>query len=99
MKKLETETRQMRHESVLQFRAVMEKANADIAAELTPEQRVKFEEITKRFRERINRFRGEARERNGMGPPPDEPGPGGPKREGPDGDLPPPPPADGKDGK
>lgn len=64
----EAETRRLRREGIQGFRAVMEKANAEIAAELTPEQRAKLEDMRKRFRERIERFRTRDRDR-AKGPP------------------------------
>ena len=66
----EAETRRLRRESVQSFRAVMERANTEIAAELTPEQRAKLDNMRKRFRERIERFRMRERERQKASPPP-----------------------------
>jgi len=69
----EMETRRLRRESAQSFHAVMERANTEIAAELTPEQRTKLDDMRKRFRERIERFRGEARDRDhDRTPPPSE---------------------------
>jgi Spy/CpxP family protein refolding chaperone len=59
----EEETRRLRRESVQSFRAVMEKANGEIAAELTPEQKAKLDDMRKRFRERIERYRARDRDR------------------------------------
>ena len=101
IKKLEADTRQMRRESLREFRTVMEKADADITAQLTPEQRQKFEDSRKHQREKMEKMRAEFRE-HGPGGGPDGPGPGpmlpgpdhpdmehGPMEHGP-GDLPPP---------
>lgn len=103
IKQLETDTRQLRRESVQKFRVVIEKADADITAQLTPEQRTKFEQSRKRARERIEKLRAEFRE-HGPRPSPNGPKPGGPGHpemdhgdldHGP-GDMPPPPPPDEK---
>ena len=63
VERAETETRRLRRESVQSFRAVIDRMNAEISPELTPEQRVKLEELRKRFRERIERFRSEFHDR------------------------------------
>lgn len=73
--RMEDETRRMRRESVQQFRAAMDKTNAEIAAELTPAQRAKLEDLRKRFRERLEHFRADfrGRERSWERPPPPAP--------------------------
>ena len=63
------ETEQMRRENIRNIAAVMDRMHAEIAAELTPAQRIKLEEMRKRFRERAERVRREFRE------PPDGPPP------------------------
>lgn len=68
--RVEAETRRLRRESIQSFRAVMEKANAEIAAELTPEQQAKLEDMRKRFRERVERFRARERDRQKGAPAP-----------------------------
>ncbi|HWA88225.1 MAG TPA: hypothetical protein VG710_18505 [Opitutus sp.] len=70
----ETETRRLRRESVQSFRAVMEQANVQIAAELTPEQRTKLDDMRKRFRERIERLRARDPDRQKTTPPPPDGG-------------------------
>ena len=70
----EAETRRLRRESVQSFRAVMEKANTEIAAELTPEQRTKMDEMQRRFRERLERFRARHGQKRAPPPPPPDQG-------------------------
>jgi Spy/CpxP family protein refolding chaperone len=47
----------MRRDGVQTYRTVMDGYNAEIALQLTPEQRTKLEEMRKRFRERMDRVR------------------------------------------
>lgn len=79
MKQAQTETQRLRRENVKAIEAVLEKLHAEVAAELTPEQKVKLDGLQKKFRERAERVRREFRDRP-PGPPPE------------DGDMPPPPP-------
>ena len=58
------ETQHMRRENIRNIAIVMDRMHADIAAELTPAQRIKLEEMRKRFRERAERVRGEFREQD-----------------------------------
>ncbi len=55
------ETQRMRREGAQTYRAVMDGYNAEIALELTPEQRAKLEEMRAKFRERMERFRDRSR--------------------------------------
>lgn len=55
------ETQALRRESLLAIAVVMDRMHADMGVELTPEQRVKLEEMRKRFRERAERMRREFR--------------------------------------
>jgi Spy/CpxP family protein refolding chaperone len=58
------ETQHMRRENIRNIAIVMDRMHAEISAELTPEQRIKLEEMRKRFRERAERVRGEFREQD-----------------------------------
>jgi len=78
----------LRTESVAASRAVFERMEKEIAATLTPEQRVKFEEYSREKRERMHKLMQKRAEddrpkgeRPGEGPPPPPPPPGGPPRE------------------
>lgn len=57
VRRMADETQRMRREGAIAFRAMMDNLNAEIAVELTPEQRVKHEEMRRKIRERIERFR------------------------------------------
>ncbi len=59
------DVQRLRRENIRSIGAVMEKLQSDIAAELTPEQRVKQDAMRKRFRERVERMRAEFRDRSG----------------------------------
>ncbi len=82
----------LRAEAVTETRSVFERMEQEVSAQLTPEQRVKYDQMNKEFRERARRFMPDRQNR--------PPGPGGPHpgRERPEGepDKPPgePPPAD-----
>lgn len=67
------ETQQLRRENVKAIAAVMDQMHTQVAAELTPEQKVKLEELQTKFRERADRMRREFRERPPGPPPPDGP--------------------------
>ena len=54
----QTQWRQFRQENVRNLMGVIDRMHADIAAELTPEQRTKLEAISNEFRARAERFRG-----------------------------------------
>ena len=58
----QTEWRQFRQENVRNLMGVIDRMHLDVAAELTPEQRVKLEAISNEFRARAERFRGRIRE-------------------------------------
>jgi len=80
----------LRQSGFAEARRILQRMDADIAAVLTPEQRVKFEQFNAEVRERMRRAnerreRGEKREGRPPGPPP----------EGKEG-LPPPPPGEPK---
>lgn len=80
----------LRKQSFRESGAKLREMNQKIAALLTPEQNVKFEEMLKQQRERIRKFQAE---RNGRT---DAPRDGAPPPEGqPPKDAPPPPPPDG----
>jgi Spy/CpxP family protein refolding chaperone len=72
VQRTQEETQRLRRENVRDLAAVMDRMHADLAAELTPEQRVKLEEMRKRFRERAERVRGQFRDRDRPPPPPPE---------------------------
>lgn len=76
VERMQAETQKLRRESMREFTAAMERMNTAIAAELTPEQRRKLEDMRRRFRERAERFRKAFHEGNG-GPPPPPPEEGG----------------------
>lgn len=87
------ELRRLRRESFKQTSAVIEKMEAQVAKELTPEQRQKLAELQKAQRERIQKWQAErAAERQKRN---ERTGPNGPPpslEDGPDGIPPPPPP-------
>lgn len=64
-----TELRRLREESMNQTRARIREMNAQISAVLTPEQKVKFEEVLERQRERMRRIQEERGARWEGGPP------------------------------
>lgn len=78
VERMQVETQRLRREGVREFTAAMERMNLAIAAELTPEQRVKLEEMRKKFRERAEHMRREFRERERAPGSGDEPSRGGP---------------------
>ncbi|MEO7600546.1 MAG: hypothetical protein ABIV50_16555 [Opitutus sp.] len=55
------EMQHFRRESIRNIATVMDRMHTDVAAELTPEQRLKLEETRKRFRDRAERVRNEFR--------------------------------------
>jgi hypothetical protein len=57
VERMAEETQRMRRDGVQTYRTVMDGYNAEIALQLTPEQRTKLEEMRKRFRERMDRVR------------------------------------------
>lgn len=72
----------IRNHAFGETRRILERMERDISAVLTPEQRVKFEQMNREFRARAERFMRERGQR----------GPGGGQRErAPRGDRPPPP--------
>jgi len=70
VQRTQEETQRLRRENVRDVAALMDRMHADVAAVLTPEQRVKLEELRKRFRERAEKVRGQFRDRD-RPPPPD----------------------------
>ena len=56
------EMQRLRRENVRNLAVVMDRMHTEISAELSPEQRVKLEDMRKRFRERAERVRGEFRD-------------------------------------
>ena len=70
------ETQRLRRENVKAIAAVMEQMHGEVAAELTPEQRVKQDEMRKRFRERAERVRSEFRDHDRPPPPSGDAEPG-----------------------
>lgn len=81
----------LRQSGFTEARRILQRMDADIAAVLTPEQRVKFEQFNAEVRERMKRAnerreRGERREGRPPGPPPEgkegqpPPPPGEPKK-------------------
>lgn len=57
VERMAEETQRMRRDGAQTYRTVMDGYNAEIALQLTPEQRTKLEEMRKRFRERVDRVR------------------------------------------
>jgi Spy/CpxP family protein refolding chaperone len=57
----QTEVQRQRRENVQEMTKTMDAMHAQISEVLTPEQRVKMEELRKRFRERSERLRREYR--------------------------------------
>jgi Spy/CpxP family protein refolding chaperone len=55
------EMQHFRRESIRNIAVVMDRMHTDVAAELTPEQRSKLEDMRKKFRDRAERIRGEFR--------------------------------------
>lgn len=70
VQRTQEEAQRLRRENVKDLAAVMERMHAELAAELTPEQRVKLEEMRKKFHERAERMRGQFRDRDRPPPPP-----------------------------
>ena len=58
------ETQNFRRESIRGIAVVMERMHTEMAAELTPEQRLRLEDMRKRFRERADRMRREFRDQD-----------------------------------
>jgi Spy/CpxP family protein refolding chaperone len=81
------ELARIRRNSFAETRRIVEQMNREIAAVLTPEQKVKFDEMNRELRERMQRFMRERRPGGGPRPWPDAP----------PGDRLPPPPAPPKD--
>ena len=67
MLQAQQETQRLRRENVKAITEVMDRTHAAIAAELTPEQRIKQDEMRKRFRERSERLRAGFREHGPRG--------------------------------
>ena len=59
--KAQEEMQHYRRESIRNLATVMDRMHTEVAAELTPEQRLKLEDMRKRFRDRAERVRGEFR--------------------------------------
>jgi len=78
------ELTRLRTQSMAETKVVFEQMQREIAAKLTPEQQVKFDQMNKEMRERARKFMGPGRP-GGPG------GPGGPPGQGFDGGHPPPP--------
>ncbi|MBL9214349.1 MAG: hypothetical protein JNG83_02620 [Opitutaceae bacterium] len=78
------ELNRVRASSLAETRQVFERMEREIAAQLTPEQKAKFEQMNREFRERARKFN---LERSGGGP--------RPAKERPEGERPPPPPDGG----
>src|SRR6478736_415912 len=74
----------LRAQSMAETKAVFERMQREIEAKLTPEQRVKFDQMNKEMHERARKFMG-------PGHPGGPGGPGGPHGPEPDGDRSPPP--------
>jgi Spy/CpxP family protein refolding chaperone len=68
VRRTQEETQRLRRENVREIAAVMDRMHNDVAAELTPEQRTKLEDMRKRFHERAERVR--VMFRDGAPPPP-----------------------------
>ncbi len=82
------ELNKLRQSGFNETRRILQRMEADIAAVLTPEQKVKFDKVNEEMRERIRKQWEQRRGERRDGRPPGAPG------EGKDG--PPPPPPDGK---
>ncbi len=80
VQRAQEETQRLRRENVKAIAAAMDQMHAQIAAELTAEQKVKLEDMRKRFRERAERVRSEFRDRPAP-PPEDGAAPGEPPAE------------------
>jgi Spy/CpxP family protein refolding chaperone len=84
------EVNHLRNESMTETRRIIERMEREISDKLTPEQRAKFEQMNREFRERTRRFMPDRQNRQS--------GPGGPRPErerpagGPDGSPGTPPP-------
>jgi Spy/CpxP family protein refolding chaperone len=61
VERAQVENQRLRRENVQQMTKVMDEMHTQISEILTPEQRVKMEELRKRFRERSERLRREYR--------------------------------------
>jgi Spy/CpxP family protein refolding chaperone len=70
VQRTQEETQRLRRENVRELAAVMDRMHTEVAAELTPEQRTKLEDMRKRFRERAERVRGFFHDRQPPPPPP-----------------------------
>lgn len=90
------ETRTAYRQAVGRAVEVFSRLDTQIAAELTPEQRTRFEQMKEERRERLRRYTGRAFPGFQGGPPPnrpfrqDRPGPDRPPQDRPHGDRPPP---------
>jgi uncharacterized membrane protein len=67
------ELNRVRTESMAETRSIFQRMEQEISAQLTPEQRAKFEQMNKEFRERAKRFMPDRQNRPA--------GPGGPRPE------------------
>lgn len=61
--RMQAEWRRLRQENVRNLSAVVDQMHREVAAELTPEQQVRLEEMRKELRLRTERLRGRVRER------------------------------------
>jgi len=82
------ELNQIRLNGFREARALIEKMEKEIETVLTPDQKIKFEQMNQEMRERFQRARSKM---GGPGGPPREPGPEAGKNGG---EMPPPPPPD-----
>ena len=61
--RMQNEWRRLRQENVRNLSAVVDQMHREVAAELTPEQQTKLEEMRQELRLRTERLRGRVRER------------------------------------
>ena len=61
VERTQVEVQRLRKENVREMTKVMDQMHTEVSAILTPEQRVKLEELRKKFRERSERLRREFR--------------------------------------
>jgi Spy/CpxP family protein refolding chaperone len=73
----QTDFQQLRRQHVRDVAQMMDRVHGEVAALLTPSQKVKLDELRQEFRARADRMRREFRGGNpppdGDGPPPDQP--------------------------
>jgi uncharacterized membrane protein len=62
------ELSRLRIESMADIKRVFERMEREVSAQLTPEQRTKFEQLNKEMRERAKRFTPDRKNRPGAGP-------------------------------